>query len=41
MKQEILLVKIQKALSEGKDHYDAVKGNWRINEKGWRASNML
>lgn len=32
MKEEILLLKIQNALKEGKDYYEATRGNWKINE---------
>ncbi|GGM40422.1 hypothetical protein GCM10011351_28200 [Paraliobacillus quinghaiensis] len=32
MKQEILMVKIQNAIKEGKSYYEATKGNWRINK---------
>lgn len=32
MKQEILMVKIHNALKEGKSHYEATRGKWRINK---------
>jgi hypothetical protein len=32
VKEEILLLKIQNALKEGKDYYEATSGNWKINE---------
>lgn len=33
MKEEILLLKIHNAIKEGKDHYQAVCGNWKMSEK--------
>lgn len=32
MKEEVLLLKIQNALKEGKDYYESTRGNWKINE---------
>lgn len=32
MKEEILLLKIHNALKEGKDYYEATRGNWKINK---------
>ncbi|MEI4770485.1 hypothetical protein WAX74_12645 [Psychrobacillus sp. FJAT-51614] len=32
MKEEILLLKIQNALKERKDYYEATRGNWKINK---------
>ncbi|GMN99857.1 hypothetical protein [Parageobacillus thermoglucosidasius] len=32
MKEEILLVKIHNTLAEGKDHYEATRGNWRMSK---------
>jgi hypothetical protein len=32
VKEEILLVKIHNTLAEGKDHYEATRGNWRMSK---------
>jgi hypothetical protein len=32
MKEEVLLLKIQNALKEGKDYYESIRGNWKINK---------
>lgn len=31
MEQDLLLLKVHKAAAEGKDYYDAFRGNWRIS----------
>lgn len=33
MKEEIMLLKIHNALKEGKDYYEAVHGNWKIDKR--------
>ncbi|OQP05156.1 hypothetical protein B1690_14275 [Geobacillus sp. 46C-IIa] len=33
MREESMLVKIHGTLAEGKDDYEATRGNWRINER--------
>lgn len=33
MKEEILILKIHNGLKQGKDYYEATKGNWKINKK--------
>ena len=33
MKEEILLLKIHNAIKEGKDYYQSVQGNWKLNAK--------
>ena len=33
MKEEILLLKIHNAIKEGKDYYQSVQGNWKMNAK--------
>lgn len=33
MKEEILLLKIHNALKEGKDYYEATRGNWKMDKK--------
>jgi len=35
MKEEILLLKIQNALKEGKDFYEATSGNWKMDKRRW------
>lgn len=32
MRKDILLLKIHKALAEGKDLYDAIRGNWVVSQ---------
>ncbi|MEW4305794.1 hypothetical protein [Rossellomorea marisflavi] len=33
MKEEILLLKIHNGLKDGKNYYEATRGNWKINKK--------
>lgn len=33
MKEEILLLKIHNTINEGKDYYQSVQGNWKMNAK--------
>lgn len=33
MKEEILLLKIHNAIKEGKDYYQSVQDNWKMNAK--------
>jgi hypothetical protein len=33
VKEEIVLVKIHHTLAEGKDYYEAIRGNWLISER--------
>lgn len=32
MKEEILMLKIHNGLKDGKDYYEATRGNWKINK---------
>jgi len=32
LKEELLLLKIQNALDEGKDYYEAIRGNWKVSK---------
>ncbi|MFJ5762272.1 hypothetical protein ACIQAA_24745 [Neobacillus sp. NPDC093182] len=37
MKEEILLLKIHNGLKEGKNYYEAIRGNWKISEKRFQS----
>jgi hypothetical protein len=32
MKEEILMLKIHNGLKDGKDYYEATRGNWKVNK---------
>ncbi|MEK4538096.1 hypothetical protein NST21_22575 [Peribacillus sp. FSL K6-1552] len=33
MKEEVLMLKIHNGLKDGKDYYEATRGNWKVNKK--------
>ena len=33
MKKDLLLLKIHKAVNEGKDFFEATRGNWKVSKK--------